>query len=286
MHTRETINDRIANVRNHASRVFSILSERDAPHFETDDLYQLGIHAVKVDLDEEGILGFEPCFFLPQFSKTLLTDYPLRADSLDNRWRGGPNYEEFDFQYFCELRDFEDLDFWQHAGWLSDFVERHLEAVRDGLPHELLSLDETVPIDYSYDPRDYQIFSRLGTTTWEMYPHPVNSTSSHSIVSIHNCSRAEDTCLSRGEVLGVLNILKDNFKLESSPSEDTKPCLLMSYFGEKKGRIIQAHHDGQKLVLQYSPLVNFCDTEATVSLFLRYMTSYLIASSTSTLVVR
>lgn len=60
----------------------------------------------------------------------------------------------------------------------------------------------------------------------------------------------------------------------------------MSYFGEKKGRIIQAHHDGQKLVLQYSPLVNFCDTEATVSLFLRYMTSYLIASSTSTLVVR
>lgn len=246
MHTRETINDRIGNVRNHASRVFSILSERDAPHFEIDELYQLGIHAVKVELDEEGILGFEPCFFLPQFSKTLLTDYPLRANDLDNRFIGGPNYEEFDFQYFCELRDFEDLDFLQHACWLSDFVERHLEAMRDGLPHELLSLEETVPIDYSYayllellfhirivqvadyllkryNPENHQEFHRLGTTEWEMFTYPVNSTSSHSIVSVHNCSREEDTCLSRGEVLGVLNILKDDFKLESSPSEDTKP---------------------------------------------------------------
>jgi hypothetical protein len=47
--------------------------------------------------------------------------------------------------------------------------------------------------------------------------------------------------------------------------------LLVSYTGSKDGRIIQAHYDGSKLHLQFSPLFQMVDEKtAPIDLFLRY----------------
>lgn len=51
MYSTENIDSRIETVRNNASRLDSILSERDTPDFEIDELRQLGIYLVKVGLN-------------------------------------------------------------------------------------------------------------------------------------------------------------------------------------------------------------------------------------------
>lgn len=138
----------------------SILSERDAQHFENDELYQLGIHAVKVELDEEDVLEFEPCFFLPQFSKSLLTDYPIRENDRHNICLAGENYEHFDFQYHREhrgdleegKRHFKDAEmiYQTSLSLMRDYVERHLEAYHEGIDSEVPCFGALAPIDVVY----------------------------------------------------------------------------------------------------------------------------------------
>jgi uncharacterized iron-regulated protein len=53
--------------------------------------------------------------------------------------------------------------------------------------------------------------------------------------------------------------------------------LVVSYTGEKHGRIIQASLHGQHLLLQYSPLWSFADDQtAPVELFVRYQISQIV----------
>lgn len=63
--------------------------------------------------------------------------------------------------------------------------------------------------------------------------------------------------------------------------------LAISYMYPKHARIIQAHHDGEKLVLQYSPLMSFENREtAPTSLFVRYLSSLPIGLTSNTLCIR
>ena len=47
------------------------------------------------------------------------------------------------------------------------------------------------------------------------------------------------------------------------------------YVGPKSGRIMQVHHDGRRLVMQYSPLMNFKGEGAVENVrhFIRYQVS-------------
>jgi hypothetical protein len=63
--------------------------------------------------------------------------------------------------------------------------------------------------------------------------------------------------------------------------------LVVSFICPKDARIIQAHHDGEKLVLQYSPLMSFENKEtAPTSLFVRYLASMPIGLTSNTLCIR
>lgn len=49
----------------------------------------------------------------------------------------------------------------------------------------------------------------------------------------------------------------------------------------KHGRILQAHHNGERIVVQYSPLMSFEEEEsAPVSLFARYEASQPVGPTT------
>ncbi|GAD97859.1 hypothetical protein PVAR5_6542 [Paecilomyces variotii No. 5] len=222
MHIKENTDDRLAFVRTHASLIYSILSERDEHHFEIDELYQLGIHAVKVELDEEeGILGFEPCFYLPQpqFSKTRLELW-IVGFSISLHAPGDRDREE--------ERSFEDEGSERQADIVQDYVDRQIEAERDGIDSERQTLASVAPINFRYSWE-----SHLSAIRWQMVANMGSSTSSHCIVTMIHASKAEDTWLSTGEVLCILRMLEDSFELKY-PSEDTEPYLLMSYFAEKK----------------------------------------------------
>jgi hypothetical protein len=57
--------------------------------------------------------------------------------------------------------------------------------------------------------------------------------------------------------------------------------------GRKHGRIIQAHHDGERLTLQHSPLWSFEDeATAPVELFIRYSLSIPLGLQSESLCIR
>ncbi|KAL4903133.1 hypothetical protein BDW74DRAFT_180004 [Aspergillus multicolor] len=73
--------------------------------------------------------------------------------------------------------------------------------------------------------------------------------------------------------VGVLLYFYDLERSEGMSQDRTGPIsvLLISYFGSGHGRIMQAHHDGANLNIQYSPLVTFnMRDHLAEALFIRY----------------
>jgi hypothetical protein len=63
--------------------------------------------------------------------------------------------------------------------------------------------------------------------------------------------------------------------------------LLFSYMDDLKGRIIQASYDGAGLMIQYSQLWDFADTEnSPVELFVRYRLSEPVGGDSHVLSMR
>ncbi|KAJ9245866.1 hypothetical protein DTO271D3_6111 [Paecilomyces variotii] len=121
---------------------------------------------------------------------------------------------------------------------------------------------------------------------WRVDECRVSDNSPHRILYLVHDHEGNDTSLTRGEVRSVVALFKCRFHLKWYPRYDTMPVLVFSHLG-KKGRILQAHHDGQKLILQYSPIVNFEEERyPAIALFIRYLTCNLVGSSVRTLSIR
>lgn len=110
------------------------------------------------------------------------------------------------------------------------------------------------------------------------------------IVSIHHGANGHSRSLTKGEVKLAVRLLHfrhndplfskfDVLPVRALPyslafQANERQLLIVSYMGPKHGRILQAHHNGERIVLQCSPLMSFEEEEtAPVSLFARYEVS-------------
>jgi hypothetical protein len=153
MDVKEAISDRLQTVRNDASRLDSILSKRESPNFEIDELCQLGIHPVQVELTEADVLKFEPCFFRPSFPPSLLSDYPIREDDEDNEiLRSSPDPDS-ESESDGEPSPIED------AFSTNRYVNLQCHATRDGFDGGLTAFYELGTLDSGcvYRPNFFQL---------------------------------------------------------------------------------------------------------------------------------
>ncbi|KAL5342198.1 hypothetical protein BJX70DRAFT_395169 [Aspergillus crustosus] len=98
----------------------------------------------------------------------------------------------------------------------------------------------------------------------------------HIILFIANGMVARNDTLTTGELMMRLQALMIRYEEPAFVGHDTLPLLIMSYVGPKHGRILQAHHDGERLVIQFSPIMSFVSEDvasATAEFFTRYAAS-------------
>ncbi|PYI05598.1 hypothetical protein BO78DRAFT_419572 [Aspergillus sclerotiicarbonarius CBS 121057] len=259
-------------------------------HVGPDELGAMGIHVERVAPD--GIyeaLQFEPCFFMP-LASTTLTDYPVVVDE-DER-QISPLYDESSCYPDGESTVWE-WDTMEEARSTYHHVTSHVWAIQHDNSHS--NENESKPLED---------LTPWGQWTWKSHPSPQmanfsapgewrsmdwleNNTHPHAIVTLIHDLSGNDTSLARGEVKAVVWALRYRYKLKEHKSHAILPVLVLSYMGPKHGRIIQAHHDGQKLVVQCSPFIGLHEENSPeMSLFIRYELAIPVGLTTHSICVR
>lgn len=136
--------------------------------------------------------------------------------------------------------------------------------------------DYTRPFILGFQTRDlYEDRTYTTTDHW----HPENRLESpsgeypHMIVSIYHEANGHSRSLTKGEVKLAVRLLHfrhndplfskfDVLPVRALPyslafQANERQLLIVSYMGPKHGRILQAHHNGERIVLQCSPLMSF-----------------------------
>ncbi|KAL4920584.1 hypothetical protein BDW62DRAFT_198886 [Aspergillus aurantiobrunneus] len=107
------------------------------------------------------------------------------------------------------------------------------------------------------------------------YVHP------HAIIElcVNPQARTDAFFLTVSEVKAMVRVMKLRMKMNQYQEHVCLPVLALSYIAGKpggeyeSGRIIQAHHDGQQLMIQYSQRLDFSSEQmapASLDKFLRY----------------
>ncbi|PYH91589.1 hypothetical protein BO71DRAFT_443055 [Aspergillus ellipticus CBS 707.79] len=280
------------------SALNSILTRRESSTYDLDELRDLGIHPVEVELcpSERQALKFEPCFFIPQFPPTLLSDYPIFEDVSESKCLSVPDstteeedeeadYPEGDGEEREEETEsptgFSDTDTDTTEEYLGDdprysldmassaqwTIRHHYNMYRSGL-------DDVAPAPFSVFgvPKDFEYYDYLYDFYWRVSQSRFFMDQPHCVIELIEDTTSGAKYLTRGEMLCVLRAMLGCLVYDDRPSFYTMPILLLTFFPDGHGRILQAHHDGNVLVLQYSPMI--CDIEKediSIALFLRIL---------------
>ncbi|KAL2815136.1 hypothetical protein BJX63DRAFT_430958 [Aspergillus granulosus] len=117
-----------------------------------------------------------------------------------------------------------------------------------------------------YEERQWEITEILEDPTYK-YPHCVAE------LFLSPTNQMDSRVLSLTEIKAVLRLMRARIELRQYQHHSSLPLLILSYIscGEEKdakckpARIIQAHHNGQKLMIQYVQLANWVDRKTTPS---------------------
>ncbi|EAU33902.1 predicted protein [Aspergillus terreus NIH2624] len=238
------------------------------------DLQKVGIRAERRYMSPGNYIAFNPCFFNPRppdFASNPRTDSEKTKNSaVDNI---GEN---------------------EHQNTDTEAAERPGPRYPSILGrHHGDRLDKIVP--GSFTMRTFTCLSDKGATTkgkWKedpalglldvsssnwraavciedpTYRHP------HAIIDVMTDTDVVSVDLSAGEVKAIMRTMKTRMGISYYRDHVTLPLLMISYLGPDYGRIIHAHHDGSRMVVQHSSLFNLREpTNNHIELFLRYYCS-------------
>ncbi|KAJ6003142.1 hypothetical protein N7451_005689 [Penicillium sp. IBT 35674x] len=258
--------------------------------FSSGDLQGLGIQVLHPDISDDGALQFDPCFFRPYPERVLqkwlliippqtippLTARPDVTSMIQMEEETGIKNEAARATYKAAKKLYGPDEWEDHARQTHRYIDAHLECARIGLPegYSLLSLGSIYCFRQGGNPErlSWRIHDTFEDCD-ESLPNP------HAIITLTSDVPANNAkhCLTLHEMQAILGIMVVRTSHRPFCSHPLHPLLVLSYAGEKHGRIIQASLHGQHLVLQCSPLWSFADDKkAPVELFLRYMISQLV----------
>ncbi|KAL4876363.1 hypothetical protein BJY04DRAFT_223151 [Aspergillus karnatakaensis] len=224
-------------------------------------------------------LDFSPCFFKP-LPSSYLTDYPIREDEELIPYSDTNIPEsELDDILESELDESDYCDPSEVTRSLLEYVDSRTGAVReaegfeDGMFLRSISPMTRVNIDQSEQSRDFSLYEWGQSGSWHsMYGiYSINGSHPHLVLSVMHRVDANSHSLAKGEVQACVQAMRKRYRDKTLVKFDILPILITSFVGPKHGRILQAHHTGQELVLQYSPLMSFeVEETAPTDLFTRY----------------
>ncbi|KAJ5458583.1 hypothetical protein N7475_009971 [Penicillium sp. IBT 31633x] len=195
---------------------------------------------VSESITDDGILQFHPCLFLPH-PERVLQKYPIDTSVCDDDPPSLNYHPHFDSPA-------------NHisAGRPSDTCENLLRGSNDGVGAGQVA--EPCPPN-----------TVLYVMAYGCYPEgPIDKLS-------HIPANHADQGLSFDEVRGIANMMLVRISHWLFRGYSIHPLLVLSYMGEKYGRINQASFDGQNLFSRYPQLWSFQDDDvAPVEIFMRY----------------
>ncbi|KAJ5968495.1 hypothetical protein N7501_004743 [Penicillium viridicatum] len=229
------------------------------------DLRGLGIQASQVGITDDGILQFQPCFFLP-YPERVLQEYPIHPSEislpkLDNR----PNFDSILRRVLERDPNTEDPlilarisyeeaiaasgpDEWEsHALWTQYYIYWHMIILRTGCS-SLIELGSLRIGGLERKRNDTPTYENAFGLNWQIQnllddsnqgsPTPIP----HAIIETvsHVPANYADQSLTRHDVRAIVNMML--IRISHRPFR--YPSIL-SYMGERHGKIIQASFDGE-----------------------------------------
>ncbi|KAL3476878.1 hypothetical protein BJX99DRAFT_227077, partial [Aspergillus californicus] len=94
---------------------------------------------------------------------------------------------------------------------------------------------------------------------------------------------ADEDRVARGELVCIAQMMHRIFTARGFLNFTTVPVMLPSFVGPNNGRILQAHYDHNKLIVQKSRLFNFQEEQIeAMKVFIRCWCSSAVGNTTST----
>ncbi|PYH94398.1 hypothetical protein BO71DRAFT_441052 [Aspergillus ellipticus CBS 707.79] len=268
---------------------------------EIDKLRDMEFHLVRAELGPDEKLQFDPCYFEP-LEASVFEKYPLAPYEETNKLYDPLSYERMLHEVLQEYPDEENQE---EIAWelldnlimrskhddqsqlhynlcnMVDHIDTHVCCDRVGIPGfddfcSTLKELATMTIKGYYDvyPSKYN-FNMWGSRCqlsqeWKLlrlYTEPSKNLP-HAIATFKSYELANDGTLTIAEIRGIVRwIIRMHHRRQFRCTYDYQ-FLSIWYMGPKHGRIIQSHHDGERMVVQYSPLMSFEDRgTAPTSLF-------------------
>ncbi|PLB52253.1 hypothetical protein P170DRAFT_488801 [Aspergillus steynii IBT 23096] len=276
MDTTNELKSKRASIYRHLGQVLSSIESTDELLISLQELRNFGFHPVRVGFDGDE-LDLSPCFFKP-LSASIIDEHPLEDETPESMaseffeppgQEGAPSGELEQVAYYV----------WAH-------VERLSTASRHGLYRGL-------DIFASFEPRTYipgrPVSGRdlwlIGThPSWETKRDLENPSYPHLELCVLHGILATDEALAITELKAIARALRRRYQDPAFKLHNVVPLLMLSYLAPQHGRIIQAHHDGKNIVVQYTPLMSFevkspGEIAEPISLFLRYQLSRPVGST-------
>ncbi|KAL4861353.1 hypothetical protein BDV12DRAFT_204114 [Aspergillus spectabilis] len=229
-----------------------------------------GIHATQVNLKEDReALGFPPSFFRP-LSSSFLAEHPV-----DWACSGGPPGGNI----FTGYPPDSTLDLTRELqSYMSEFIDARREGIgpdgRSRLVHVSPSYDPVNPATHVRQIYLYEDEFVSRNRHWQQegeFQSPEGPP--HIILAIANGTDASNDTLTTWELMSCVHALMIRYEEPAFIGHDTLPSLIMLYVGPKHGRILQAHHDGERLVTQFPPIMSF-ESEGVAPVTAEFLTRY------------
>ncbi|KAJ5800610.1 uncharacterized protein N7518_002678 [Penicillium psychrosexuale] len=267
------------------------LKSRSKPTYTYTELAQFQVSVQSIDPEDHEFIDSEACLFQPLIQKELKT-FKLDKKALSEV--GSRCIDEFD-DTFYDVTDRipEDSQIWTRAGQIVFYLEvfesqsdrkrgRSTSSIQD------LSHWDNIKAENSFTDTPTGMLS--GITVGHSKPQDILRWNAHSICQwlddfkdpdpkttrphvklvILTGTEAKENELLHGELASIINTLY--YRLEQPEFEDTSffPVLVISLFGPRHGRLLQAQFDNSGLLVRSSPIYNFVDSDEKMQLFVRY----------------
>ncbi|RAK95039.1 uncharacterized protein BO80DRAFT_488170 [Aspergillus ibericus CBS 121593] len=246
-------------------------------------LLTLKIDVSQVSVSTKGIIKFRPRFFLPLSSQTIRT---CLSTKLSNK---AALDEETPKCLGCPGSRVSILSITRCPFILDLCRDKFATAVRRGFCLDNLTIlrecGATNKGKWKHQPGFELIDEKLSTDRWQILRilEDVEHEVPHVVFDIRqNVDVDKVKSLTVGEVKAILRVMAVRMELDCYRQHLIMPILVVSYLNSTQGRILQAHHNGKRVVIQHTKILEFEGLKhRPVELFLRYYGSQPIGETVS-----
>ncbi|KAJ5543216.1 hypothetical protein N7461_009219 [Penicillium sp. DV-2018c] len=242
-----------------ANSIIGELLSRSKPSYTHTELAEFGVSVQSFDPEDPNFTDSEACLFLPLTQREL---------------------EEFKDTFDDDPQDPshpEHYHLWDRAQQIITLLELFESYYMKKMDGDTVSIAEASYWDIIKDedsfcdtPPDMMLGITLGHSTPKSLPHQKTTRPHIKLVTLTS-AKAKESELLHGEIGSIANAIQCRVHQPEFRNASIFPVLMLSFFGPRHGRILQAKLDNSgTLKVWSSPIYNFVDSDEKMKLFVRY----------------